>query len=540
MKINLPVTQSEIPFPKGRYIVSRTDLKGIITHVNDTFVEVSGFSREELIGKNHNIVRHPDMLPGAFAWMWDTIKQGRPWHGVVKNRAKSGDHYWVDTLVVPVLKDGAVSGYMSVRSEPTRQQVAGAEDLYQKLKDGRASIPKTPLLQRISLKTKFYGLLSLLIAMQIAGGVAHLFAPALGLSTAGANLLLQTFWVASIMASAALLLTQRQALGIMDRIVGRMQNIIEGRLTDAIPLTREDELGRLNDALVIMQTHLKVMMSEIVEAANLIGDSAGALNAEMEQTRQATEQQSGAVTRIASAVEELVAAVDDIADNAQKAEQAVEASRSLLGQATSSMQDSQAATSNVVTTVDAAGRTMADLSRSIQSIEKITQVIHGIADQTNLLALNAAIEAARAGESGRGFAVVADEVRKLAEQAARQTAEIAASVHDIQRVTRQALSTMESAGEHVTTTDCAVQSARSGLDSVASNGDAVAQIARQIADGTRQQSSAGTEIAGQVEGILGGISQTSSAISEVTERTALMHTAAEQLRSLVAHFRYAR
>ena len=76
MKINLPVTQSEIPFPKGRYIVSRTDLKGIITHVNDTFVEICGFSREELIGKNHNIVRHPDMLPGAFAWLWETIRKG--------------------------------------------------------------------------------------------------------------------------------------------------------------------------------------------------------------------------------------------------------------------------------------------------------------------------------------------------------------------------------------------------------------------------------------------------------------------------------
>ena len=540
MKINLPVTQSETPFPKGRYIVSRTDLKGIITHVNDTFVNVSGFSREELIGKNHNIVRHPDMLPGAFAWMWDTIKQGRPWQGIVKNRAKSGDHYWVDTLVVPVLKDGAVSGYMSVRSEPTRQQVAEAEAFYQKLKDGRAAIPRTPLLKRISLKTKFYGLLSLLIGMQASGGAVHLFAPALGLSADGANLLLQTFWAVSITASAALLLTQRQVLGIMDRIVGRMQNIIEGRLTDAIPVVREDELGRLNDSLVIMQTHLKVMMSEIVEAANLIGDSAKALNSEMEQTRQATEQQSGAVTRIASAVEELVASVDDIADNAQKAEQAVEASRSLLGQATASMQDSQSATSNVVTTVDAAGKTMADLSRSIQAIEKVTQVIHGIADQTNLLALNAAIEAARAGESGRGFAVVADEVRKLAEKSARQTAEIATSVQDIQRVTQQALSTMESAGEHVTTTDSAMQSARSGLDSVVSNGDAVAQIARQIADGTRQQSSAGSEIAGQVEGILGGISKTSSAISEVTERTVLMRTAAEQLRSLVAHFRYAR
>ena len=539
MKINLPVTQSEIPFPKGRYIVSRTDLKGSITHVNDTFVDVSGFSRDELIGKNHNIVRHPDMLPGAFAWMWETIKEGRPWRGIVKNRAKNGDHYWVDTLVVPVFKGGDISGYMSVRSEPTRQQVANAEAFYQQLKAGTATIPKTALLKRISLKTKLYGLVMFLLGLQIAGGVVHQFGTALGFQPGTADLLLQIFGLAGIASSAGLLLTQRQVLVIMNRIVGRLENIIEGELTDSIPLTREDELGQLNDALVIMQTHLKVMMSEIVGAADMIGDSAKALNSEMEQTRQATEQQSGAVTRIASAVEQLVSAVDDIADNAQKAEHAVEASRDLLGQATSSMENSQEATSNVVTTVDQAGRTMTDLSRSIQAIENITQVIHGIADQTNLLALNAAIEAARAGESGRGFAVVADEVRKLAEQSSRQTAEITASVQEIQRVTQLALNTMEAAGSHVSSTDTAMQSARSGLDSVVSNGDEVALIARQIADGTRQQSSAGTEIAGQVEGILGGIAQTSSTISEVTERTVQMKAAAEQLRALVAHFRYA-
>ena len=540
MKINLPVTQSEIPFPKGRYIVSRTDLKGIITHVNDTFVEICGFSREELIGKNHNIVRHPDMLPGAFAWLWETIRKGRPWHGIVKNRAKNGDHYWVDTLVVPVLKDGEINGYMSVRSEPTRQQVADAEAFYQKLKAGTASIPKTAFLKRVSLKTKFYSLASLLIGLQVAGGVVHQFGADLGLSAPTGDLLLRGFGFAGIVASVALLFTQRQVLVVLDRIVGRLGNIIEGHLIEAIPLTREDELGELNDALVIMQTHLKVMMSEIVEAADLIGESARALNKEMEQTRTATEQQSGAVSRIASAVEQLVSAVDDIADNAQKAEQAVEASRALLDQATTSMTNSEEAAANVVTTVDAAGHTMAELSRSIQSIENVTQVIRGIADQTNLLALNAAIEAARAGESGRGFAVVADEVRKLAEQSSRQTAEIAASVQEIQRVTQVAVGTMESAGAQVASTDSAMLSARSGLDSVARNGDEVAQISRTIADGTRQQSSAGTEIAGQVDDILSGIAQTSSTITEVTERTVLMRSAADQLRALVAHFRYAR
>ncbi len=140
MKINLPVTQIEKPFPKGTRIVSKTDLKGITTYVNDGFVEMSGFSREELIGKNHNVVRHPDMPPQAFKWLWDTLKAGLPWRGIVKNRCKNGDHYWVNALVVPVLSKGSIVGYMSVRRAPTRRQIEEAEALYRHLNETKAPI----------------------------------------------------------------------------------------------------------------------------------------------------------------------------------------------------------------------------------------------------------------------------------------------------------------------------------------------------------------------------------------------------------------
>ncbi|MHB1099681.1 MAG: methyl-accepting chemotaxis protein [Burkholderiales bacterium] len=140
MKINLPVTQIERPFPKGTRIVSKTDLKGITTYVNDGFVEMSGFTREELIGKNHNVVRHPDMPPQAFKWLWDTLKAGLPWRGIVKNRCKNGDHYWVNALVVPVLSKGSIVGYMSVRRAPTRQQIEEAEALYRQLNETKAPI----------------------------------------------------------------------------------------------------------------------------------------------------------------------------------------------------------------------------------------------------------------------------------------------------------------------------------------------------------------------------------------------------------------
>ena len=540
MKVNLPVTQVEVPFPKGRYIVSRTDLKGSITYANDTFIEISGFTREEVLGKNHNLVRHPDMLPGAFSWLWGTIKEGRPWRGIVKNRCKNGDYYWVDALVVPVLKNNVTIGYMSVRTEPTRQQIADAETLYRQLKDGKASIPKPSAWMRISLKAKLNGFVLWLIAAQIIGAGANLLGPSLGLSAGFIETTLQLLGLSGVLAGVWLLVIQSKMMDVVQRIVGRLDHIAQGDLTDEIPLHRVDEIGKLNDSLVTMQTHLKAMMAEIAEAAEQVGSSADVLSGEMEQTRKVTEIQSIAASSIAAAVEQLVVSVNEIAGSAQQASQAVEASHGLLNEASLRMGESQEASQNVVSTVNGAGQTMAELFQSIFAIDRVSQVIRGIAEQTNLLALNAAIEAARAGESGRGFAVVADEVRKLAENASKQTSEITSSIQEIQRITQIAVSTMESAGTHVAGANSAVDAARIGLDAVSSHGEEVASISRHIADGTQQQSAAGNEIASQVEGIVAGIDQTSISIGEVTEKTAEMKQTSSRLRELIAYFRFIR
>lgn len=540
MKINLPVTQVEVPFPKGCYIVSRTDLKGMTTYANDTFVQLSGFTRDELIGRNHNVVRHPDMLPGAFGWLWETIKEGRPWRGIVKNRCKNGDFYWVDTLVVPVLKNGQTVGYMSVRTEPTRQQITEAEALYSQLKAGKAKVPRPSAWMRISLKAKLTGFVLWLIAVQLLAALTPVLGPGLGMSASSLDLTVKLLSASSLVAGVWLLVIQNKMMGIVQRIISRLDNIAQGDLTDPIPLHRVDELGRLNDSLVTMQTHLKAMLAEIAEAADEVGMNADVLSEEMDQTRQVTNRQSEAASSIAAAVEQLVASVNEIASSAQQASQAVGASHDLLSDASQRMSESQDASKNVVATVHGAGETMAELFKSISAIDRVSQVIRGIADQTNLLALNAAIEAARAGEAGRGFAVVADEVRKLAENSSKQTSEITASVQEIQRITQIAVRTMEAAGNHVAGADTAVTAARSGLDAVAHHGEEVASISRQIADGTHQQSAAGNEIATQVEGIVSGIEQTSSSIAEVTEKTVQMKETSSRLRELIAYFKFFR
>lgn len=139
MKKNLPITQHEIDYPESAVFVTKTDTKGSITYANDSFVEISGFGREELLGENHNVVRHPDMPPWAFADLWQTVKSGHPWRGIVKNRAKNGDHYWVRATVSPIFDQGNVVGYLSLRKKPSRSEVSEAEALY---RSDRAPVKK--------------------------------------------------------------------------------------------------------------------------------------------------------------------------------------------------------------------------------------------------------------------------------------------------------------------------------------------------------------------------------------------------------------
>jgi methyl-accepting chemotaxis protein len=138
MRQNLPVTGIERPFPTGEFIVSKTDTRGIITYVNKTFIDISGFTEDELLGAPHNIVRHPDMPPEAFKDLWDTLAAGKPWTGYVKNRCKNGDHYWVLANATPIVENGQITGYLSVRSLPDRATVEAVGKVYAQFKSGQA------------------------------------------------------------------------------------------------------------------------------------------------------------------------------------------------------------------------------------------------------------------------------------------------------------------------------------------------------------------------------------------------------------------
>ena len=138
MKINMPVTDTEIELTEEHALVSITDVKGQITQVNRDFVEISGYSAKELVGQSHNVVRHPDMPVEVFADMWCVLMAGRPWTGYIKNRCRNGDYYWVLATATPIIERGQVTGFMSVRTRASRDAVEQMTRAYRQFCDGTA------------------------------------------------------------------------------------------------------------------------------------------------------------------------------------------------------------------------------------------------------------------------------------------------------------------------------------------------------------------------------------------------------------------
>jgi aerotaxis receptor len=439
MKNNQPVTQREVPLPANTYIVSQTDLKGIIIDANEAFVQTSGFTREELIGKNHNIVRHPDMPQAAFGDLWASVKAGLPWRGIVKNRCKNGDHYWVDALIVPIQKNGQTTGYMSVRRIPSRQQVAEAEALYATL---RGQNPKIVKKMPMALSTLFY----LLLAATALPLIANLIVMQLVLPE---WLDMLTGVLAFLPLIPLAILMQRRIFTPLARLQTTIGRMAEGDLSERYPILREDEIGHLANTLSIMQTrwlvsldNLQVAIRETYGVIQTVERKARAIDGQINQ-------QHDRIASTAAATEELYQSIAEVASSAAETATAAGSSQARVAQSQQSMEEGVRAANQVVDSVKHSNQVIGELNLAVGKIGAIAQVIKEIADQTNLLALNAAIEAARAGEVGRGFAVVADEVRKLAERTGGSTAEITQTIASIQQLAANVGASMGNAAEEV-------------------------------------------------------------------------------------------
>jgi aerotaxis receptor len=475
MRTNLPVTSTEYVMRDGEAIVSKTDTKGRITYVNPSFVEVSGFTSAELLGKAHNIVRHPDMPPEAFADLWVTLQAGNPWTGLVKNRRKNGDFYWVVANVVPIKEAGQTVGYMSVRTRPTREQVAAAGALYAKIRSGEARGIR--IRQGRPVRTGWRAALAALRALPLGrrlglamGGQALLMAL---LATQADGVLPRALALAGVLAAlAAWADIRRVVLRPLAQATEAVLALAGGDLSHACPQRGTDETGQLLAALRQLNINLTATVGDVRSNVRSMEQATRDIALGNVDLARRTESQAASLEQTAASLAQIAAAAGQNTDSAVRADRLVGEASSVAGRGGEA--------------VGRVGATMHGISASAARIVDIIGLIDGIAFQTNILALNASVEAARAGEQGRGFAVVAGEVRHLAQRSANAAREIKALIEESVRKVGEGSEQVDAAGATMQDVVGAVQGAAAIMHDITvasrDQGDGIAQVNAAMAE----------------------------------------------------------
>jgi len=422
MRINQPVTQKEVTYPPSFNLLSVTSPSSHITYASKEFCDVAGFTLEELTGQPHNIVRHPDMPPEAFKDLWDHLKQGKSWMGIVKNRCKNGDHYWVDAFASPIKENGKTVEYQSVRLSPNRKHVDNAEKIYAQLKQGKTPSklkgPRTRLWQRMTVA---------LVGLSAIGS----FIDAFLLSGAG-------LWFVLLGAIAASYTLTRR----LETLTAQAREVFDNPLMELVYTQHVDDLAELELAMKMRQSEINAIVGRIQDSNEQIGDAAQSSSKNCDTTAVNLEGQTAETEQVAAAINEMHSTANEIAHNAQSASEATVSANTAATEGVTAVQQTVESIQMLATQLNEASSVIGQLEEHGKTIGDVLTVIQGVAEQTNLLALNAAIEAARAGEQGRGFAVVADEVRTLAQRSHESTEEIQAVISLIQSSTQKAVQAM--------------------------------------------------------------------------------------------------
>jgi aerotaxis receptor len=487
--------------------VSVTDTKGRITYCNAAFVSVSGFTREELLGQPHNIVRHPDMPGEAFRDLWDTVMHGLPWTALVKNRRKNGDHYWVRANVTPMVDGEHIVGYMSVRSEAPRAEIEAADELYTQMQSAQEGVrPAIALRQGQVVRGHLIGRLRHQVGRRLAGlgGINFL-------------VLLASFALTGAIAANAPLAASVPGIMGLGLLTGwqlrRKNTQIVARVTqDALRLAACDLshvpaqgadgiLGLLQLALAQLAVNLRTVVQDSRTDIEQVRSTVHEILAGNTDLSSRTESQASSLEQTAAAMEQITGTVKQSAASAEQGAQ-------LAAETAAVSQRSFDAVAHVV-------RAMDSIKESSRRMGEITHVIEGVAFQTNILALNAAVEAARAGDSGRGFAVVAAEVRTLAQR----TADAAKQIHELiaesaQRVDAggvqateasarmsEALSAAHKVREVLVEISSSAQEQRTGISQVNEALAHMDAVTQQNAAMVEQLAAAASSVRGQVESV---------------------------------------
>lgn len=489
------VSQLNTPLDDDTTLMSTTDLESYITHANDTFVQVSGYQLNELLAQPHNLVRHPDMPKAAFADMWYTLKQGEPWSGIVKNRRKNGDHYWVRANAVPMIRKGRVTGYMSIRTRATDDEIAAVEPLYQALNEGRCSkrIHKGLVVRQ--------GLLGKLPAMPVRWRVRSIMGLmvvmlALALALFGTDASWQALLLGALAMLAGTALFEWQIVRPIENVATQALKVATGERNSVQHLNRSDELGLTLRAVGQLGLMCRWLINDVSSQVSSVRNGSERLakgnNDLNEHTRQTVEN-----------VQETVTTMNQMAESVKLNSETASAADKLSMAASSAATQGGEAMDTVIKTMD-------DIAHSTQRIGTITTLINDIAFQTNILALNAAVEAARAGEQGKGFAVVAGEVRHLASRSAN-------AANDIRKLIDASATKVQSGSEQV-------HAAGRTMDDIVAQVQNVTLLIARISQSTQEQTD--------------GLSSLTRAVDElnrITQKNAALVEESAQVSAMVKH-----
>jgi len=495
--MNRTVSSQEVTFGPSEQLVSVTDTRGIITYTNAQFCKVAGYTEQEMLGQNHNIVRHPDMPAAAFADLWQKLKAGRSWRGMVKNRCKNGDYYWVDAYVTPLYENNKIVAFQSVRTQPNRQDIAKASALYQRINQQKSvsSFGLSPLLKSC---LALLLVIASLAACYVVKDSLSLVALQLGFIAA-----LYGLYFHQLVTIPAYINRQKSEYDSVSRLVfcgDGPTAIIEYRdgLNNAKVRTI---LGRSRDhssTLVAMASHLENSSKDMLDG----------LNDENTQLQQ-----------LSSAIVEMSATIGEVSQNTVETRDRVEQVHGECQNAIKVLDTSKNRVEILANDVEQASLATNGLMSDVAKITTLMAEIQGIADQTNLLALNAAIEAARAGELGRGFAVVADEVRTLAGRTQTATQQIQGSVDTLEETLAGWGTTMLTNQENAQL--CADDSGNvtQAMHGILEMLDQMSGLTEQVATAAEEQSAVANEINNNVH-LVDEVAKNNTAIAADVESAA--------------------
>lgn len=512
MRINLPVTRNAYLFPADQTLISITDLKGRITYCNANFIAVSGYSKNELLGQPHNLIRHPDMPAEAYRDMWSTIQAGLPWTALVKNRRKNGDFYWVRANATPMRSGGKVVGYLSVRTHVSDEDVAAAEKLYalmrREAEDGRL----VHVLHRGELITNTpFGRIRRALAIGPRGklGLATLIAAAVPTFLAWKALPAWAYAGAGLIAAVAMSALQiRMIARPLRNILATANQLAAGDLSHHIEVDAKGSFARIQLALAQMALSVRTAVRDVQdEVLNLHRGTRGIAAGNQEMSSR-TESQ-------ASSLEETAAAMDQINGTVQNTAALAEEGVNLARETNVVVGRGNEAVENVV-------QTMKRINDASHRIGDIIQVIEGVAFQTNILALNAAVEAARAGEQGKGFAVVASEVRALAQRTTQAAKEIKTLI--------------EESAQWVATGDQRTEEARHRMSEVMESVERVMGLLDQINTACKEQSTGVAQVNVAVTQLDGITQQNAAMVEQLAAAATSLDSQASQVQSAIRVF----